>query len=381
MAFEIAASYFDEMPSSNPGPNHTIMKKSLVISILFLNLFPATVAFSQTQDDIQRLKRSIVKIDTPTESGTGIIVGSSDSEVFILTAYHVVKDTQNIKVHFLEKKYLAFPATIYPEYDESSDFAIIRVRKKEGQESVPFKLPILNTGVPALKEGTRVMIFGHSRGQSWLYRPGEVISLKIDNNFDRFLLTGNIDRGDSGGAVFDEKGLLLGMVTSLGGSGRGSAIKIGPVLQIVHEGEGWGIPTDLIVEPQIVEPQKELIITMPNGYSKLVRFPKYILNIKEQIIKLENLIAEEQAVKEEADVEMMRARYNGWTYRCNLVLENVDLVQAALLKPPPKFKAKFDSIAEIDVRNISNLELRKLILSKLRYSVEVLKNVKAYLQR
>jgi S1-C subfamily serine protease len=374
MAFEIAASYFDEMPSSNPGPNHTIMKKSLVISILFLNLFPATVAFSQTQDDIQRLKRSIVKIDTPTESGTGIIVGSSETEVFVLTAYHVVEAAQDIKVSFFDKRYLEFPATIHHKYEERSDFAVIRVRKKEGQESVPSDLQSLTPSALALKESTKLMILGHSRGQPWLYRPGEVISLNSDNNFEKFLLTGNIENGDSGGAVFDEKGLLLGMVTGREGLGRGSALKIGLVLQVVHE--GWGIPTNLIVEKQA-----RSILTLPLNEPQPIKVPKYILNIKEQIIKLEDLIAQEQEIEKEEDVEVMRERYDGWTYRCKLALGDVDLAQGWLLKYPTNFKARFGSIAEINVKNISKLELRKLILLKLKHSVEELKNVIAYLQK
>jgi Trypsin-like peptidase domain len=350
------------------------MKKSLVISILLLNLFLATVAFSQGQDDIERLKRSIVRIETPTESGTGIIVGTSDNEVFILTAYHVVEKAQDIKVSFFDNKYLDFPATIYHKYEERSDFAVIRVGKKGGQDTVPSNLLVLNSSALALKVGTKVRIFGHSRGQPWLYRPGEIISLNSDNNFERFLLTGNIERGDSGGAVFDEKGRLLGMVTSLEGSGRGSALKIDLVLQ--HLRDGWGIPTNLISGTQT-----GTIITLPLYEPQRIRIPKNILTIKDQIIKLEELIAQAQEIENEADVEMMKERYSGWTYRCNLVLESVDAAQGWLLKPPTNFKAMFYSRAKIDVKNISNLKLRKIILSKLKYSVEVLKNVKAYLQR
>ena len=61
-------------------------------------------------------------------AGSGVIVAESDSEIFILTNYHVVEDTTELSVKFIDDK--SYDATI-KGVSERKDIAIVSVSKKD----------------------------------------------------------------------------------------------------------------------------------------------------------------------------------------------------------------------------------------------------------
>ena len=96
------------------------------------------------------LKRGVVKIiaqkpRNAPDTGAGIVVGIDKNIALILTAYHVVKDTQRIEVVFIDKQWEKFNGRLFEKYDTDLDLAVITVDLVEGRK-VPPDLPKFAVG-------------------------------------------------------------------------------------------------------------------------------------------------------------------------------------------------------------------------------------------
>ena len=76
---------------------------------------------------------------TTEGAGSGVIVAESDSEIFILTNYHVVEDTTELSVKFVDEK--SYDATV-KGVSERKDIAIVSVKKKDVDKDTLEKIEI-----------------------------------------------------------------------------------------------------------------------------------------------------------------------------------------------------------------------------------------------
>ena len=67
--------------------------------ILFLTLF--VFLSSASAQEIENIKKGVVKVKTASQVGTGFIVRLEKDAIFIITASHVVEGARDIKVEFL----------------------------------------------------------------------------------------------------------------------------------------------------------------------------------------------------------------------------------------------------------------------------------------
>ncbi len=155
--------------------------------------------------------------------GSGVIV-SSDG--YILTNYHVIEGADEIEVGLADGRKAA--ATIVGT-DPETDLAVIRIRAD--------RLPVIVLGDPAqARVGDVVLAIGNPFGVGQTVTLGIISALGRNNlhinHFENFIQTdAAINFGNSGGALVDTRGNLLGINSAIysqtGGSvGIGFAIPV-----------------------------------------------------------------------------------------------------------------------------------------------------------
>ncbi len=203
--------------------------------------------------DYETLMKGVVKITTGKETGAGIVVGVDGDGVVIVTALHVVADATDIQVLF-RGKLKSVPGSRYEKYyNEPLDLAVITVEVPSEKARLPDLLPLALGNVETLDLGAEVLVIGHPLDNDW-----EVSALvnKLqrkrdeDSRFFRFTNI-SIERGNSGGPVFDNNGRLIGMVKKKMPPDRTVALKISEVVNLLRDlglnasllGEDNGVPS------------------------------------------------------------------------------------------------------------------------------------------
>ena len=153
--------------------------------------------------------KSVVTIAHKEGHGSGFII-SSDG--YIITNYHVIEsanritatNTENGKVFELE----------VVQKDKINDIAILRIRKLEAKfESLPYKLSTKG------KNGQNVFTIGHPlndvMGDNQKISNGIINSLSgIQDDSRYYQISVPLQPGNSGGALFDLKGNVIGITTA-----------------------------------------------------------------------------------------------------------------------------------------------------------------------
>ncbi|MEP6922964.1 MAG: Do family serine endopeptidase [Pyrinomonadaceae bacterium] len=155
-------------------------------------------------------------------AGSGVIVNSNGT---ILTNHHVVEDASDIEIQLNDKR--TFKAKLVGS-DEPSDLAVLKVETSN--------LPFLNLGdSDKTRVGDVVLALGNPLGIGQTVTLG-IISAKgrrtgigNGNSFEDFLQTdAPINRGNSGGALVNLTGELIGINSQiLSSGGSGGSIGIG----------------------------------------------------------------------------------------------------------------------------------------------------------
>ena len=200
-----------------------------------------------------------------TSSGSGIIVGQNDTELLIVTNYHVVANSQELSVVFspVEKKLEEqanpmeklesedIPHAIVKGYDSLKDLAVIAVNLKDIPSDVLAEIKVATIGdSSALKPGDQVVAIGNALGYGQSVTTGIIsaVNRKItmessDGNAtvtNSFIQTdAAINSGNSGGALLDMAGNLIGInsvkIATTGVEGMGYAIPITDVEGIIDD--------------------------------------------------------------------------------------------------------------------------------------------------
>ncbi len=200
------------------------------------------------------LKRGVVKIiahksGKVKDTGAGIVASLEKNIVLVLTAHHVVEGAQTIEVVFFDKQYEKFQGRRFEKYDEDLDIAVITVEPVKGRH-IPTDLPGFTLGdISKLREGEKVSTLGHPLDLEWhlSVNANTIAGLNDRGDFRKFRFTKSaIERGNSGGPVFDGRGALIGMVTKVDAL-HAIAVKMDAALLVLKE--AWRIPTTHVKRP------------------------------------------------------------------------------------------------------------------------------------
>lgn len=167
-----------------------------------------------------------------TGSGSGVIVSSQG---YILTNYHVIKDTQ--RVHVLLKDGRDFPAKLVGS-DVDTDLALLKI-EADGLIAVTM------ANQYSVSIGDIVLAIGNPFGVGQTVTMGIVSATGRDrlglNTFENFIQTdAAINPGNSGGALVDVHGNLVGINTAIftkdgGNQGIGFAIPVRMATNVLEQ--------------------------------------------------------------------------------------------------------------------------------------------------
>ena len=186
---------------------------------------------------------------TSEGAGSGVIVASDDDEIFILTNYHVVADSSELSVKFIDDA--SYDAKI-KGVSERFDVAVVSVSKKDMKKETLEKIKIATLGNSnELKVGNGIIAIGNALGYGQSVTTGVVSALnrevKGDNySQDMIQIDAAINGGNSGGALLNAKGEVVGINTAKYSSnyltssnasieGMGFAIPISNVQEIIKD--------------------------------------------------------------------------------------------------------------------------------------------------
>lgn len=167
-----------------------------------------------------------------TGSGSGVIVSSQG---YILTNYHVVKNTQ--RVHVLLKDGRDFPAKLVGS-DADTDLALLKIDANG-------LIAVTMASQHSVSIGDIVLAIGNPFGVGQTVTMGIVSATGRDrlglNTFENFIQTdAAINPGNSGGALVDVYGNLVGINTAIfskdgGNQGIGFAIPVQMATNVLEQ--------------------------------------------------------------------------------------------------------------------------------------------------
>lgn len=185
---------------------------------------------------------------TTEGAGSGVIVASDDDEIFILTNYHVVENSNELAVKFIDDE--SYDAKV-KGISERFDVAVVSVSKKNMKKETLEKIKIATLGnSDELKVGNGIIAIGNALGYGQSVTTGVVSALNReikgeDYSQDMIQIDAAINGGNSGGALLNAKGEVVGINTAKYSSnyisgnasieGMGFAIPISSVNDVIKD--------------------------------------------------------------------------------------------------------------------------------------------------
>ena len=171
---------------------------------------PTPVPTPTFTDTIQRLKQSVVRIETRSGSGSGVIFETEGTQALVLTNHHVIESASRITVTVGDSN--RFTASVVG-VDSVRDLAVLKICCGSFQ-SVAFG------DASQIKSGTEVVIIGYPLGVDLAGEASVSLGVisavrynaRIQGNYIQ--TDAAVNPGNSGGPMFSLSGEVLGIVTS-----------------------------------------------------------------------------------------------------------------------------------------------------------------------
>ncbi|MCD7863976.1 MAG: trypsin-like peptidase domain-containing protein [Lachnospiraceae bacterium] len=175
--------------------------------------------------------------------GSGIIIGSNDDELLIVTNQHVIEGYDSLSVTFVDGS----EVTAYLKgSDADMDLAVIAVLYEDIDSSTLEQIRIAVLGdSDELVLGQYVVAIGNALGYGQSVTNGIVTALEreveTESGSTGYFIQTNaaVNPGNSGGALLDSSGRVIGIVSAkIGGGtveGMGFAIPINSAVDIINE--------------------------------------------------------------------------------------------------------------------------------------------------
>ncbi len=186
-------------------------------------------------------------------SGSGIIIGENDTELLIVTNYHVISGSNELSVVFSYDEDSDDPSLVSAKvkgYEADKDLAVIAVSRDDITDEMRSKIKIATIGDSSnLVLGQEVVAIGNALGYGQSVTTGIIsalgreVTVSDDNGgsiTNKLIQTdAAINPGNSGGALLNMNGELIGInsvkVASSSVEGMGYAIPISDVQSIIEE--------------------------------------------------------------------------------------------------------------------------------------------------
>ncbi len=190
--------------------------------------------------------------------GSGIIIGQNDSELLIATNFHVVDGATELTVGFVDDEMCQ--ASVKGT-DDDNDLAVVSVALSDIPGDTLDKIKVAKIGdSDDLVVGQQVVCIGNALGYGQSVTTGIVsalnrtIKLEGYDNTELIQTDAAINGGNSGGAMLDMKGHVVGInsakVASAGVEGMGYAIPISYAKSILEDLMNKKTRTEVVDEDQ-----------------------------------------------------------------------------------------------------------------------------------
>ncbi len=215
------------------------------------NAMPSIVAITnQSKETIQFWGQEYEQDSEST--GSGIIVGKSDTELLIATNNHVVQNADQLTVLFsadTENEEDKMVTAQVKGTDSSLDLAVVAVKLEDIPEDVMDQIKVIEIGdSDEVGVGDWSIAIGNALGygQSVTFGIISALDREVTLSTDNGEITQNmiqtdaaINFGNSGGALLDENGRLIGInsakASSTGVEGMGYAIPINTAKSVIED--------------------------------------------------------------------------------------------------------------------------------------------------
>lgn len=197
------------------GKNNTILMKKIQVSQKLTeddlkDLIAKHYRSTNNEDEISKSTNSIKEWKG---SGSGFFI---DKKGYIVTNYHVIKDSNEIEIEFIRNgtKY-SFPAKIIRS-DKQNDISIIKI---SSTEFTPFVNLPYNFKTKISDVGSNVFALGYPllslMGNEIKFTDGKISSKTgIQGDITSYQISVPIQPGNSGGPLFDYNGNIIGITSS-----------------------------------------------------------------------------------------------------------------------------------------------------------------------
>lgn len=213
------------------------------VSAIVEKAMPSVVAINNTMLMQQQTWFGPSQTVEVPSSGSGIIVGQNDEELLIVTNNHVVEDSKELTVTFIDNQQVS---AAIKGTDSETDLAVIAIPLKDIPADTMSQIKVATLGdSDALKVGQGVIAIGNALGYGQSVTVGYVSALnrevKAEDQTSRKLLQTDaaINPGNSGGALLNMKGEVIGInaakYSSTEVEGMGYAIPISQAQDIINE--------------------------------------------------------------------------------------------------------------------------------------------------
>ena len=262
-----------------------------VVLIGVLSFF-LLLPFSKNTMAIEQATASVVKIycydyeGNQSATGSGFIAYTDQT---VITNYHVMAEAYTCKISTEEDKTYEVESII--AYSKEQDLAIIKLVEPTG-------LKVLKIGDSAkIKKGETVTAIGSPLGLKNTVSQGILSGRLMKNDMDVLQFTAAISSGSSGGALFDERGNVIGVTYASYVDGQNLNLAIpGELVDILYiEGvlnkEPFGVSEIYSVEhpylatltkfPNAIEVTFENLKNNPSLYDgKIIKINVYVSSMK-----------------------------------------------------------------------------------------------------
>ena len=215
---------------------------------------PATAVPSETEQIVVMIRCTM---DGEPSIGAGLLVGSANDRLYVVTANHVVRrgatECADVRVELRALPGEPVPATLTTRFDARRDVAVLVIAGVRAKGIDASALPFDRLGDPSsLARGDGVRALGQPEGRPW---GSSVATAPIASVSDSLLVfeSAQVVPGHSGGALLDVRGEIVGLVLNV----LLPEARARNVLQVVELMRGWGFPVALrgrfaLAEPELV---------------------------------------------------------------------------------------------------------------------------------
>ena len=203
---------------------------------------------------------------TYSASGSGIIVAKSDTELLLVTNYHVVENADRLEICFVDE---TTAEAVIKGSAKTMDLAVIAVNLEDLSADTQKAISVAKLGnSDTLSVGEPAIAIGNALGYGQSVTTGVISALNREIRMEsEYGITGTfiqtdaaINPGNSGGALLNLRGEVIGINSSkIGGS--------------TIEGMGYAIPISAakpIIENLLSKADREIVPEASRGYLGVV---------------------------------------------------------------------------------------------------------------